>query len=191
MSEKKLAIGVIVASTRPVRNGGQIATWIQQTTDRHDDVRYTYLDLAELHLPLLAEPKTPSQGNYELESTKRWSQLVAAQDGFLIVTPEYNHGYPASLKNALDTLHAEWLKKPVGYVGYGVVGAARSIEQLHAVVLNLEMYPIANQTTNILLFEHMNDKGEFVPTDRHQRALEGTLTKLKEWSVLFKTIRQA
>jgi NAD(P)H-dependent FMN reductase len=79
----------------------------------------------------------------------------------------------------------------VAFVGYGVIGAARSIEQLNNVVLNLEMHPLANKTTNIMLFEHMNEKGEFVPTERHQQFLDDTLAALKEWTELFKTLRKA
>lgn len=190
MSEK-LHIGVIVASTRPVRNGSQVAAWVKQATDTDDGAEYTYLDLADINLPFLAEPNVPSQGNYALESTKNWAKQVAAQDGFLVITPEYNHGYPASLKNALDTLYAEWLRKPIAFVGYGVVGATRSIEQLNNVVLNLEMHPLANVTTNIPLFDYMNEQGQFVPTDRLQRSLESTLSALKEWSELFKRLRSA
>lgn len=186
---EKLKIGVIVASTRPIRNGGQVAEWVKQTTDKDSEADYTYFDLAELNLPFLAEPKTPSQGDYQLESTKQWAEKVGAQDGFLIVTPEYNHGYPASLKNALDTLYQEWRRKPVAYVGYGVIGAARSIEQINNVVLNLEMHPIVNTTTNLMLFEFMNEKGEFVPAEKHQQWLNGTLASLKEWTGLFNKIR--
>ena len=189
MSKKILNIGVIIASTRPLRNGGKIAAWVKETTDTDRDANYTYLDLAELQLPFLADTNMPWQGDYDLDSSKQWSKLVAKQDGFLVITPEYNHGYPASLKNALDTLHGEWARKPAAFVGYGAVGAARSIEQLAGVLLNLDMHPITNKTTNIMLFEHLDDSGEFVPTERHEHSLKGTLAALKEWTELFNTIR--
>lgn len=191
MAENKLKIGVIVASTRDGRYGAQVADWVKKTTDKDSDIEYTYLDLKEIDLPFYRDAKLPLQGDYTLDSTKGWAKQIDAQDGFLVLVPEYNHGYPASLKNALDTLYAEWNRKPAAYVGYGVVGAARSIEQLNNIFLNLEVYPIANKTTNISLFEHLNEVGELVPHDRHQDSLDGTLAALKEWTSLFKTLREA
>lgn len=189
--ETKLKIGVIVASTRPNRNGKQIADWVRYTTDQDSSAKYTYLDLAQINLPFLSEPETPSKGHYTMDSTKAWAAQVAEQDGFLIITPEYNHGYPASLKNAIDTVYAEWAKKPVAYVGYGVMGAARSIEQLNNVLLQINMHPIVSAATNILIFEHVNDKGQFVPVEKHQKALDYTLNQLHDWADLLKKARLA
>ena len=189
--EGKIKIGVIIASTRAARNGKQIADWVKTTTDKDDTAEYTYLDLAEINLPFLNEPQTPSGGNYTLESTKAWAAQIAPLDGFLIVTPEYNHGYPASLKNAIDTLYAEWDKKPVSYVGYGVMGAARSIEQLNNVLLQIHMHPIVSAATNILIYEHLDQNGQFVPADKHQKALDYTLSQLHDWTKLLRAARLA
>ncbi len=189
--EEKFKIGVIVASTRPTRNGKQIADWVKLSTDQDEKAEYTYLDLAEINLPFLNEPETPSAGHYTMESTKAWAAQVAAQDGFLIITPEYNHGYPASLKNAIDTVYAEWAKKPVAYVGYGVMGAARSIEQLNNVLLQIHMHPIVSASTNILIFDHLNENGQFVPAEKHQKSLEYTLSQLHDWTGLLRKARLA
>ena len=186
---KQLQIGVIIASTRPVRMGKQVADWVKQITDKDAEAHYTFLDLADIELPFLAEPKLPAQGDYQQESTKAWAAKIGAQDGFLVVTPEYNHGYPATLKNAIDTLYAEWVRKPVAYVGYGSLGAARSIEQLNNVFLQLEAHPIVKYATNILLFEHLDDSGTFAATERHESSLDANLVALKEWATLLKQFR--
>lgn len=191
MAEKKLNIGVIIASTRPVRNGTQIADWVKQTTSKDTEANYTYLDLAEINLPFLAEPKLPSMGDYELETTKKWAAQVEAQDGFLIIIPEYNHSYPASLKNAFDTLYSEWAMKPVGYVGYGSVGGARSIEAFSNALLNAEAVPLTSSSTNIMLFNQLDENGNFSASEYNENSLEGTLGKLKHWAKVLKAARQA
>lgn len=186
---KKLKIGVIVASTRPVRMGRQVADWVKEIIDQDTEAEYTFLDLADIQLPFLAEPKLPAQGDYQMGSTKAWAKNIGAQDGFLIVTPEYNHGYPAPLKNAIDTLYAEWTSKPVAYVGYGAMGAARSIEQLNNVFLQLDMHPLVKYATNILLFENLDDSGTFVATERHESSLLANLEALRKWSETLKSLR--
>lgn len=184
-----LRIGVIVASNRPVRFGGQIADWVKKTTDKDQAHTYTYLDLADIDLPFLAEPKLPSAGDYTLKTTKQWSAQIAEQDGFLLVLPEYNHSFPASMKNALDTLYSEWNMKPFGFVGYGSLGAARSIEALSGVILNLGGVPLTNKTTSILLFEQLDKTGTFVPSERNQQALDATLAALHTWARVLKAGR--
>lgn len=134
---------VVVGSTRPGRLGLPIARWFEGVA--RDDGRFevALADLAEVDLPLLDEPGHPMLGEYVHEHTKAWSATVAAADAIVLVTPEYNHGYPASIKNALDYLHGEWRDKPVGFVSYGgVSGGTRSVGQLKPVVAALRMTPV-------------------------------------------------
>lgn len=191
MSPKPIQIGVIIASTRPNRYGAQIGEWVKTITDQDQAADYTYLDLKTIDLPFLDEPKLPAQGDYEHEHTKKWAELVGAQDGFLLVTCEYNHGVPAPLKNALDTLFAEWRNKPVGFLGYGAMGGARVIEQLVATTVNLEMLPqnASGKGTHIMLFQCLDENGRFVATERHERSLRKNLENLKKWSRIMKKIR--
>ncbi len=184
-------IGIIIASTRPSRNGKQVADWVKQTTDNDTDTTYTYLDLADINLPFLNEPQVPSAGNYQQESTKQWAAMIAPLDGFLVIMPEYNHSFSASIKNAVDTLYAEWNFKPFAYVGYGVIGAARSIEAFNSVLLNVDAVPITNTTTNIMLFNQLDENGKFVATEYNQVTLNNSLAKLKQWSELLKPARLA
>lgn len=137
------ALLVLTASTRPVRRGAAVASWVAGVAQEHGAFDVRPVDLAELDLPFLDEPEEPSERRYVHEHTRRWSAVVEAADAVLIVTPEYNHGYPASLKNALDFLYHEWRAKPVALVSYGGVAAGqRSVAQIKPVLLALGMIPV-------------------------------------------------
>lgn len=172
-----MRIGVVIASTRPNRRGGAVADWLKSVTGQDDSADYTYLDLREINLPFLNEPEEPN-GNYAHKTTRAWSKQIASQDAFVFVTPEYNHGYPASLKNAIDTLYPEWQGKPVGFVGYGHMGGARAIEQLLPVVLRVGLQPLTG-TINIMIDEQFNNEGEFTPNDRNNSSIQKMIDRLK------------
>ena len=123
-----IKIGIILGSTRPNRSGEQVATWVHDLASRRSDAEFELLDLRDYPLPHLDEPLPPSMGQYQNEHTKRWSATVASFDGFVMVTPEYNHSTSAVLKNALDYLYAEWNNKAAGFVSYGLAGGARAAE---------------------------------------------------------------
>ncbi|WP_224248859.1 NADPH-dependent FMN reductase [Hyalangium gracile] len=139
-----MKIQVIIGSIRPNRFAEKPAQWILQEVSKREGVEAELIDLKDYPLPFFAEPTPPARmnGNYPNEAVTRWSRKVAEADGYIIVSPEYNHGYSSVLKNALDHLYKEWSRKPVGFVGYGGVGGARAIEQLRLVALELEMAPI-------------------------------------------------
>lgn len=133
MSKKIL---VILGSVRPGRAGEKVAAWVMaQSHEYSGELEFELADLLEINLPFLDEPDPPMSGSeYVHEHTRRWSGIVNAADGFIIVTPEYNRGYPPVLKNALDYLYREWKGKPCGFVGYGGSGARSSIRQLREVM---------------------------------------------------------
>jgi len=134
---------VIIGSARPGRIGHTIAEWyVQVAKGQRPEMQFEIIDLAEWNLPLLNEPIPARSHIYQHNHTKRWSAKISEADGYIIVTPEYNHGYPASLKNALDYLYDEWNSKPVGLVGYSWDGAKRVIEQLQQVLAGLKMIPL-------------------------------------------------
>jgi NAD(P)H-dependent FMN reductase len=134
---------IIIGSTRPGRAGLPIATWFADRARSHGGFDVEVVDLAERHLPLLDEPNHPRLRQYIHQHTKDWSAIVDASDAFVIVTPEYNYGYPAALKNAIDYLQKEWRDKPVGFVSYGGVSAGtRAVQQLKQVVTTLKMLPV-------------------------------------------------
>jgi NAD(P)H-dependent FMN reductase len=133
---------IIIASTRPGRIGLPVGTWFAEQAAAHGGFELEVVDLAELDLPLLDEPKHPRLREYTRDHTRKWSASVAAADAVVMVTSEYNYGYPAALKNAIDYLHHEWRYKPVGFVSYGGVAAGtRAVQQLKQVVTALAMMP--------------------------------------------------
>jgi NAD(P)H-dependent FMN reductase len=134
---------VIIASTRPGRAGLPIGTWFSEVAVTHGGFDVACADLAEIDLPFLDEPAHPRLGQYTKDHTHAWSRTVSAADAVVIVTSEYNYGYPASLKNAIDYLSREWSYKPIGFVSYGgVAGGTRSVQQLKQVVTALKMFPV-------------------------------------------------
>lgn len=134
---------VIIGSTRPGRAGQPIAEWFIARAEASGQFDVQVADLMDIDLPFLDEPNHPRLQRYLHQHTKDWSASVDAADAFVIVTPEYNHGYPASLKNALDYLSEEWKYKPVGFVSYGGIAAGtRAVQQLKQVVTTLRMVPV-------------------------------------------------
>jgi NAD(P)H-dependent FMN reductase len=144
--EPTIGIKIIIGSTRPNRFSEKPARWIYEETRKKDGIVAELLDLRDYPMPFLDQPISPalSGGKYENSIVKAWAEKIKDGDAFIVVTPEYNHGYPAVLKNALDSIFPEWNKKPVGFVAYGNAGGARSVEQLRQVVIELQMLPIRN-----------------------------------------------
>jgi NAD(P)H-dependent FMN reductase len=142
----RLKIKIIIGSTRQGRFSEKPAQWIYEEAKKLDGVDAELLDLRDYPMPFFESPMSPSmaQGKYENEVVQRWAEKIKEGDAFIIVTPEYNHGYPAVLKNAMDVIYPEWNKKPVGFVSYGSAMGARSVEQLRQVAVELQMAPIRN-----------------------------------------------
>lgn len=145
MKEQSIRIGVIVGTTRPNRFSEFPAAWITHLLTQRENVETEVLDLRDYPMPFYNEPSSPSAitpKDYSDSITKKWAAKIAEMDGFIIVTGEYNHGYPAVLKNALDYVYHAWNGKAVGFVSYGSVSGARSVEQLRQVAIELQMAPI-------------------------------------------------
>ena len=143
--ETTIKIKIIIGSTRSSRFSEKPAHWIYEEARKRKGVSVELLDLRDYPMPFL-EPKVPadSGGNHSNSIVQTWAEKIKDGDAFVIVTPEYNHGYPAVLKNALDSIFHQWNKKPVGFVSYGDAGGARSVEQLRQVVIELKMVPLGN-----------------------------------------------
>ncbi len=141
-----IKIKIILGTTRQRRFGDKPAHWILEEARSQPDVDVELLDLRDYPLPFYDEPMSPmaNKGKYPNEAVQRWADRIADGDAFVMVTPEYNHGYPAVLKNAIDYIYPEWVNKPVGFVSYGNAGGARVVEQLRQVVVELQMTPIRN-----------------------------------------------
>ena len=149
-------IGIILGSTRPNRNGEQVAKWVYDIASQRGDAEFELVDLRDYPLPHLDEPLPPAMGQYQNEHTRQWADKIASFDGFVIVTPEYNHSTSGVLKNAIDYLYAEWNNKAVGFVSYGSVGGARAVEHLRLVAGELQMADVRQQVALSLLTEFEN-----------------------------------
>ena len=166
MSEgRPLRLGIVIGSTRPGRVGKSVADWLFDITKGRSDFEIDVLDLAEWNLPMLNEPDHPRFGRYQHELTRRWSATIDALDAFVIVTPEYNYGYTAPVKNALDHLYREWNDKAIGFVGYGgIAGGARAVQMLKQVVTTLKMTPVFDAVYIAFVQGHLDETGALRPT---------------------------
>ena len=183
---------VIVASTRPGRLGPAVADWFVDTIRAdatRDGTEVDVADLSAIGLPLLDEPEEPSSGVYHHEHTRAWSRRVAAADAFVIVTPEYNNGMPAPLKNALDYLYHEWAWKPVGFVSYGNTSAGtRSVQMTKQVVTTLRMMPIG-ATVALRIADSIEDDQVLRGDSRREKSALGVLAELSRVAHALRALR--
>jgi NAD(P)H-dependent FMN reductase len=182
-------IGIILGSTRPNRNGEQVAKWVYDIASRRDDAEFELVDLRDYPLPHLDEPLPPSMGQYTNEHTRQWADKIASFDGFVFVTPEYNHSTSGVLKNAIDYLYAEWNNKAAGFVSYGGVGGARAAEHLRLIAGELQMADVRQQVALSLLTEFENFS-VFKPGDYNRAALDTLLDQVVAWSTALAPLRQ-
>ena len=138
---KKVAI--IVGSVRPNRRSKQVADWLRTQLLASDQVHFDVVDLAKVNLPMLDEPQLPFTGLYAHAKTRQWSKLIQSYDGFVFVFPQYNWGYPAVMKNAIDYLAKEWQGKPVSLVTFGGHGGSQAQAAMRLVVTGLKMKQLA------------------------------------------------
>jgi NAD(P)H-dependent FMN reductase len=185
-----MRIAIIVGSTRPARSGLVVAQWVYALARQRESAEYELVDLVDFALPLLDEPVPPAmQKSPTKEHTKRWSAKIASFDGYVFVTPEYNHGPPAALKNALDFLCSEWNNKSAGFVGYGGVGAARSIEMLRAICSNLELADV-RVALSLTLANDFENFTTFKPQRHQEKTLAHLLDQVEAWAGALQPLRQ-
>lgn len=184
-------IKVIVGSTRPNRFGGKPGKWILELAKAHSKHNFELVDLEKIGLPLLDEPMPPSMGNYQNEHTKEWAKIVDEADGFILVTAEYNHSVPAALKNAMDYIGKEGYYKPVGFVSYGAAaGGARAVEHFRSSISRLNMFSILEQVIIVNYWSHMDQEGNYVPSEQHISQGKALVEKMEFWSEYFKDARK-
>jgi len=185
----KPLIKIITGSVRPGRFNTQPTQWLLAEAKKRTDMDVKVLDLAEINLPFLDEPESPKSHNYTKEHTKAWSKEIAEADGFVLVTPEYNHSYSPVLKNALDFLWHEWTYKPVTYVSYGTVGGTRAVEHLRGVAGELKMYDLRENVVLTEYWHNMDEKGQFKFDERHAKSAKVMLDELVFWASKMKEAR--
>jgi NAD(P)H-dependent FMN reductase len=182
---------VIIGSTRPGRAGAAVGEWFHGLAVKHAGFDAELVDLATVDLPLLNEPEHPRHGRYAHEHTKRWSRIIAAGDAYVFVVPEYNHGYNAATKNALDYLYSEWRNKPVGFVSYGGIAAGtRSVQMLIQVVTTLGMIPAVTSVSIPLIRRMITPDGTFAPNRILEESGATMLDELGRWAADLKSTRR-
>lgn len=182
-------VAVIVGSTRPGRRAEAVARWIFEIARKRSDARFELVDIASFNLPHLDEPMPPSLGKYTQPHTKAWAAKIDSFDAFVFVTPEYNHGPPGVLKNAIDFLYREWNNKAAAFVGYGGSGASRAIEQLRLIMSEVQVATVRAQV-GLSLLTDFEKYTVFNPAPRQEAAVTPMLDQLVAWGSALKTLRQ-
>ncbi|HVV81484.1 MAG TPA: NAD(P)H-dependent oxidoreductase [Kofleriaceae bacterium] len=192
MSEP-LRIGIVLGSTRQGRFSERAGAWLLERAARHVDVAFERVDLRDYPLPFFDEPRSPLREPSRHPVAVRWSAKVASLDGFVFVHGEYNHGIPASLKNALDYLYAEWNRKPCGSFSYGNAGGARGVEQLRANAIELQMAPVrhAVHLSGTDYLDVVLHGKELAEVPRLEAAADLLLADLLWWARALRTARTA
>lgn len=185
-------IAIIVGSTRPQRRGGLVAHWVHEVGQAHGaDVEI--VDLAAQGLPLLDEPAPAIHGRYENAHTLSWAETIARFDAFVFVVPEYNHSFPAAVKNAIDYLFAEWNDKAAGLVGYGVQGGIRAVEALRLVLAEVKVADVRTQVCIDLkrdfVLDDPADVGRIAPASHQEAVVRRMFDEVTAWAGALATLR--
>ena len=176
-----IKIAIIVGSTRPGRKAETVARWVHEHTTNRPDVVYEVVDLKDYDLPLLDEEVPPSMGKYSQPHTRRWAATIAGYDGFVFVTPEYNHSTSGALKNAIDYLYKEWNNKAAGFVSYGSAGGARAVEHLRLVMAEVQIADVRAQVM-LSLSSDFENYTVFKPGPQHARTLATLFSQVETWA---------
>lgn len=174
-----MKIGIIIGSIREVRRGDRVAQWVAEAAAERTDAEFEVIDLRAFDVPLFTSPTNPAMAGraYDSPGVMGWSAAVDACDGFVFVTPEYNHGVPGAFKNAVDSLGPEWTGKAVGFVSYGADGGLRSVEQWRQIVANFQMVDVRAQVP-LSIFGEVPAEGPLTPTEHRPRDLSTLLDQL-------------
>jgi len=187
-------IQVILSSTRPNRVGERVAKWVTAEAKQRSQFEVELVDLADYNLPHFDEPESPRFNQHRTPNAiaKRWLAKVAEADGYVIVTPEYNHSIPASLKDALDYLDFQFVKKPVAIVSYGSVGGARAAEHLKGILIEVKAAVVPEAVPIVGARAQFDERGAYLGDPAvagPPRALDAMLTELAWWTKALKAAR--
>lgn len=186
-----IRIAVVTGTTRPGTKSPAVADWIAAHAAGRTDIEVSKLDIADFGLPLLDELMPPARGQYSKDHTRRWAEAVADYDGFIFVTPEYNHAPAPALVNAIDYLFREWQDKAAAFVSYGAqANGVRAVEPLRSMLAALNVATVANHVHLSLWtdFEQMKTPN---PPEAKLKELDGLLDQLSKWAGALKSVRIA
>jgi NAD(P)H-dependent FMN reductase len=187
-------IAIIVGSTRPERKAAAVARWVHQLASTRDDATFDIVDLADYELPHLDEPVPAAMGPiYSQPHTQAWADTIDSFDGYIFVTPEYNHSTSGVLKNAIDYLYVEWHNKAAGFVSYGLNGGIRAVEHLRLIMGELQVADVRAQVALSLMtdFPDFDDHADLQPAEYHTRIAHTMLDQTVAWAAALQTLRPA
>ncbi len=189
-----LHLKIIIGSTREGRFSEKIVPWLESELQKNESFTYEVLDLRDYDMPFYDQPVSPAtveNGEYAHEVVRNWADKIREADAYLVIAPEYNHGYTAVLKNALDSVYAEWNNKPIGFVSYGGVNGARAVEQLRQVAIELQMAPIRSALHMKGPWNLLDDDGNLPDgaLDEYSKTFQGVIAQLQSWGEALKTVR--
>ena len=184
-----LRIAIIIGSTRPGRNGEAVAKWVYEIAQKRSDAEFELVDIKDFNLPILDEPVSAIMGQYSKPHTKAWSAKVSSFDGYVFVTPEYNHGISGALKNAIDFLYHEWVNKAAGFVAYGGASGVRAVENLRLVMGELQVADVRNQV-GLSLFTDFENFTIFKPAAKQEKSGNSMLDQVIAWGGALKALRE-
>jgi NAD(P)H-dependent FMN reductase len=188
----KPTLQIIIGSTRPGRVGPSVAAWIHDRAVKHGGFDVELIDLAEVNLPIFDEPKHPRFGEYEHQHTRDWSATISRGDAYIFVIPEYNYGFNAAIKNAIDYLNVEWQYKPLGFVTYGGVAAGtRAMQMLKQVVSALKMVPVTDAVNIPFVQQFLDADRVLQPNEVMEGAATAMLDELERWTSATQALRTA
>jgi NAD(P)H-dependent FMN reductase len=183
---------IVIASTRPGRIGLPVGEWFEARALGAGGFDVDLADLAKIDLPFMDEPKHPRLREYTHQHTKDWSARVDAADAIAFVHPEYNYGFNAPLKNALDYLNQEWKYKPLGLVSYGGVSAGtRAAQMIKQVATTLGMYPLFEAVSIPFVAQFIGENGELIPNEVMEKAADAMLDELVRVAAALRPLRAA
>lgn len=191
MSQKPLKLLVILGSNRPGRFGERVGQWVLKSLEAFPQFQVDFADLANMNLGLSLSAHHPRTGIYEGGAMELAAKLGDA-DAFIIVTPEYNHGYPAILKHAIDSVYAEWFAKAGSIVSYGAAsGGLRASEQIRQVLAELRTHITRNGIAISGASQKIKEDGTWIGTEDMNPAFKSVVDELFWWASALKTARQA
>ena len=186
----KPVLQIIIGSTRPGRVGSAVADWIIDRARARGDFEVEVTDLAVLNLPIFDEPNHPRLRRYVNQHTKDWSEIVDRSDAFIFVIPEYNYGFNAATKNAIDYLNQEWQNKPAGIVSYGGVAAGtRAAQMLKKVMSALKIVPVTDSVNIPFVGEKLDEDRRLKPNEIREGAASAMLDELARWALALRPLR--
>lgn len=186
---KMLKIAIITGSTRPTRISQKVAEWVYSIAEDQSNAIFELVDIADYNLSMFDESFPPILGKYKHKHTKIWAKRISEFDGFIFVTPEYNHSITGALKNAIDFVYREWNNKSAGFISYGATGGLRAVEHLRLILSEVQIAHVRTQVS-LSLHSDFDNFNSIAPRPFQIQTLREMFEQVVLWAHAFKIIRE-